>query len=69
MAELGARVVSVELLLAAQACDLRGSRLGSGTTALHERLRGAVPFVGEGDSLPALEPLVQLIRSGGLADR
>ena len=31
MAELGARVVAVELMLAAQACDLRGAKLGVGT--------------------------------------
>ena len=35
MVELGARVVSVELLLAAQACDLRGARLGAGTARAH----------------------------------
>ena len=31
MVELGARVVSIELMLAAQACDLRGAKLGVGT--------------------------------------
>ncbi len=66
MVELGARVVAIELMLAAQACDLRGHRLGTGTSRLHERVRGIVPFLGEGDALPDLEPLVQLIRRGGL---
>jgi histidine ammonia-lyase len=65
-AELGARVVSVELLLAAQACDLRGERLGTGTAAAHAAVRGVAPFVGEGDPLPELEPLVELVRSGAL---
>jgi histidine ammonia-lyase len=68
MVELGARVVSVEVLLAAQACDLRGVRLGAGTARVHQAVRAVVPFVGEGDLLPDLEPLVTLIRSGGLGD-
>jgi histidine ammonia-lyase len=66
MVELGARVVSIELMFAAQACDLRGHKLGAGTSRLHERVRGTVPFLGEGEPVPDLEPLVQLIRSGGL---
>jgi histidine ammonia-lyase len=66
MVELGARVVSVELLHAAQACDLRGTRLGVGTARVHRAVRDVVPFVGEGELLPDLEPLVMLIRSGGL---
>ncbi|RDI74598.1 Histidine ammonia-lyase [Gaiella occulta] len=66
MVELGARVVAVELLLAAQACDLRGHRLGAGSARLHARVRSLVPFVGEGDALPDLEPLAALVRSGGL---
>jgi histidine ammonia-lyase len=68
MVELGARVVSVELLLAAQACDLRGDRLGAGTARVHRSVRAVVPFVGEGEPLPDLEPLVALIRSGKLGD-
>ena len=66
MAELGARVVAVELLLAAQACDLRGQTLGTGTAAARAAVRAVVPFVGEGDGLPDLEPLVALVRSGEL---
>jgi histidine ammonia-lyase len=67
MVELGARVVSVELLLAAQACDLRGSRLGVGTGALRAAVRELAPFVSEGAPLPDLEPLVTAIRAGGLS--
>ena len=66
MIGLGARVIAVELLLAAQACDLRGAALGHGTARLHATVRSLVPFVGEGDPLPDLEPLVNLIRGGGL---
>lgn len=65
--ELGARVLSVELLLAVQACDLRGHRLGRGTDAARDVVRGVAPFVGEGDPLPDLEPLVRLVAEGKLA--
>jgi histidine ammonia-lyase len=65
--ELGARVVAVELQLAAQACDLRGHALGAGTARALATVRELVPFVGEGDPLPDLEPLVVRVRSGGLA--
>jgi histidine ammonia-lyase len=64
MAELGARAVAIELMLAAQACDLRGARLGNGTARLHQAIRRVVPFLGEGEALPDLEPLVAEIRSG-----
>ncbi|HEU0335962.1 MAG TPA: aromatic amino acid ammonia-lyase [Gaiellaceae bacterium] len=66
--ELGARVVAVELLLAAQACDLRGRPLGEGTRAAHDAVRRVAPFLGEGEPLPELEPLVDLVRSGALAE-
>lgn len=64
MVELGARVVSIELLFAAQACDLRGARLGAGTGALRDTVRHFVPFLEEGGILPDLELLVDEIRSG-----
>jgi histidine ammonia-lyase len=65
--DLAARVVAVDLLHAAQACDLRGRPLGAGTRAAHDAVRGVAHFVGEGDPLPELEPLVDLVRSGALA--
>jgi len=64
MVELGARVVAIELMFAAQACDLRGARLGTGTTRLRDAVRRFVPFLAEGDALPDLELLVEEIRSG-----
>jgi histidine ammonia-lyase len=67
MVELGARVVSVELALAAQACDLRGAKLGEGTAGLHAKIRTVVPFLGLGDPLPDLEPLAALVRVGALS--
>ena len=66
MVELGARVVSIELLFAAQACDLRGARLGAGTGALRDTVRRFAPFLEEGSVLPDLELLVDEIRSGRL---
>ena len=67
MVELGARVVSIELLFAAQACDLRGARLGTGTGVLRDTVRRFAPFLEEGGILPDLELLVDEIRSGRLA--
>lgn len=64
--ELAARVLSIELLLAAQACDLRGHRLGRGAEAARVAVRSVAPFVGEGDPLPDLEPLVALVVGGAL---
>lgn len=66
-AELGARVAAVGLLLAAQACDLRGEPLAPRTRAVRDAVRAAAPFVDVGDPLPDLEPLVGLVRSGALA--
>lgn len=67
MVELGARVVSIELLFAAQACDLRGARLGAGTRKLHDTVRRFAPFLDEGGVLPDLELLVDEVRSGRLS--
>jgi histidine ammonia-lyase len=66
MVELGARVASIELMFAAQACDLRGVKLGVGTTRLRAAVRRLVPFLEEGAPVPDLEPLVTEIRSGGI---
>ena len=68
MVELGARVVSIELMLAAQACDLRGARLGDGTARCAHRSGERRPVRREGDLAPDLEPLVDEIRSGRLGD-
>lgn len=64
---LGTRVVAVELLVAAQACDLRGETLGSGTAKAHAAVRRVVPFIAAGDPLPGIEPLVALVAGGILA--
>jgi histidine ammonia-lyase len=64
---LGEGIVAIELLVAAQAVDLRGHRLGAGTRRAHELVRERVPFKREADPIPAsLEPLAELVRSGAL---
>jgi histidine ammonia-lyase len=68
MVGLGERLVAIELVLAAQAVDLReGPRLGAGTRRAYELVRERIPFTGEGDPVPQdLEPVVELIRSGAI---
>ena len=65
MVSLGESVVAIELVIAAQAVDLRRpARLGTGTGAAHARVREVVPFLAEGDTLlPDLEPVRELIRT------
>ena len=69
MVELGARVAAIELVIASQAIDLRGGpALGAGTGRAYALVRERVPFTGAGEALPPdLEPVAELIRSGGLA--
>jgi histidine ammonia-lyase len=71
MVELGARVMAIELTIAAQAVDLRGRpALGAGTRRAFELVRERVPFTDAGQALPAdLEPLVDLVRSGALEEK
>ena len=68
MVGLGARVVAVELTIAAQAVDLRGRpALGSGSGRAFALVRKRIPFTDAGEALPGdLEPLVELVRSGEL---
>ena len=66
MVELGEGIVAIELVVGAQAVDLRRpASLGAGTRRAHEAVRGVVPFTGAGEALPAdLEPVRELVRSG-----
>jgi len=66
MVGLGEHLLSVSVLVACQAVELRGSRpLGAGTGRLFCMVRERMPFVGAGDVVPPdLEPLRALIRSG-----
>jgi histidine ammonia-lyase len=64
--ELGSRVAAIELVIAAQAVDLRGSRpLGRGTARVHTAVRELVPALTAGEAIPQdLEPIVGLVRVG-----
>jgi histidine ammonia-lyase len=66
MGQLASRVVAIELCVAAQAVDIRGTPgLGTGTAAIHELVRAHVPFLAQGDSLPLpLEELAATVRAG-----
>jgi len=65
MVALGERVIGIELLVAAQAVEIRGTApLGQGTKPLVERLRERVPLFRTGEDFPVdLEPVVELVRA------
>lgn len=69
MVALGGRVVAIELMVAAQALDLRPlGQQGSGTRDAYEKVRRLVPFTGPGEAPPDdLEPLVEAVRRGEVA--
>ncbi|MBV9381403.1 MAG: histidine ammonia-lyase [Streptosporangiaceae bacterium] len=66
MIELSARVAAIELVVAAQAIDLRApGQLGRGTERAYRLIRELVPFIRAGETLPAdLEPVVGLVTRG-----
>jgi histidine ammonia-lyase len=65
MVALGRRVAAVEMAVGAQAVELRGTgRLGAGTAAAHRAIRQIIPFVGPGDAVPDVEPLVEAVERG-----
>jgi len=63
MVELGRRVIAIELVVAAQAIDLRGRpRLGVASGPVFASVRKLVPHTGRGDPPPQdLEPVVRLV--------
>ena len=68
MISLCTRVAAIELVVAAQAIDLRvPGELGLGTGRAYRMIRELVPFTQADGTLPAdLEPLVELITRGDL---
>ena len=71
MVQLCARVAAIELVVAAQAIDLRApghpAQLGLGTGRAFRMIRELVPFTQADGTLPAdLEPVVELVTRGDL---
>ena len=68
MVELGQRVAAIELVVAAQAIDLRERpQLGRATSVAYARVRELVSATGRGEPPPQdLEPVRELVRSGEL---
>ena len=66
MVELGERVAAIELVVAAQAIDLRGRpQLGVTTGAIYRQVRELIPATERGEPPPQdLEPVVQLVKGG-----
>ena len=65
MVELGRRIAAVELVVAAQAAELRGlAPRGRGSGRAAATVRRVVPFLGEGDVVSDVEPVVELVRAG-----
>jgi histidine ammonia-lyase len=65
MVALGARVVAIELVVAAQAAELRGAALGAGTAVAKDALRATVPFARAGDLVHQdLGPVVEAVVAG-----
>ena len=65
MVELGRRIAAVELVVGAQAAELRGLEpRGRGTGRAAATVRRVVPFLDEGDVVSDVEPLVELVRAG-----
>lgn len=69
LVELGERLAAIELVVAAQAVDLRGRpALGTATGALYERVRALVPPLRRGEAPPQdLEPVRALVRQADSA--
>jgi len=66
MADLGQRIVALELVVAAQAVELRGSSpLGRGTGRVFDAVRGLVPLMKPPDAAPPdIGSVQELVRSG-----
>jgi histidine ammonia-lyase len=69
MVELGERIATIELVVGAQAVDLREVALGKGTRRAREIVREGIAFSGRGDPVPPdLGAVREAIRSGRFAE-
>ena len=68
MVALGERIVAIELVIGAQALELRAPSRGAGNNARTlELVRQQIPFTGAGEPVPPdLEPIRRLVRTGRL---
>ncbi len=66
--DLGARLAAIELVVAAQAADLRGRRSGRGAAAARATVRDAFPYLGSGDWIGDLEPMIRRVREGAFGE-
>jgi histidine ammonia-lyase len=65
---LGVRIAAIELAVAAQAADLRGTEpRGAGTGRIAALVRRHVPFLASGDDVPDVEPLAAAVANGAFA--
>ncbi len=71
MVSLGSRAAAIELVVAAQAIELRGVKpLGKGTGEAFTAIRERVPFLREPRQFPSdLDSVVELVRGGALSGR
>ena len=68
MADLASRVVAIELVVAAQALEVRGTRAGDVIAEILDYVRARVPAATASHPNPFdLEPVVELVRSGLLS--
>jgi len=69
MLHLGEGIVAIELMVSAQAVDVRDRwPLGRGTGEAYARIRGVVPSMSAGDAPPAnVDPVRALVRAGAIA--
>ena len=66
MVQLGEYVAAMELVVAAQAIDLREpATLGRGTDAAYRLVRGVIPPLLAGEAVPIeIDAVISLVRSG-----
>jgi histidine ammonia-lyase len=71
MVELGARIAAVELVVGAQAVDVRRSEpIGGGAAEVRRLVRDRVAFAGGADPTPPdVERIVEVVRAGMLSSR
>ena len=67
MCSIGERVVACSLIVAAQGCDLRGHRLGTGTQRLHDLVRTVAAPLEPNGVIPAIDPVEQQVHAGAFA--